>query len=182
MRYRTPSICVHCGARDGDDPAFCDAAAALGRSVAGKDWRLVYGAGDEGLMGHAARAAQNAGGDTIGVIPTHLLDLEKGKRDLDRLVITETMHERKKVMVMNSDAIALLPGGAGSLDEFFEALTWRQLGLHQKPIVVLNIAGYWDPLLATLLRNSSLKRAHPSPAEFRRQVRSQPCQGRRSCS
>lgn len=166
MHRTTPSICVYCGARDGDDPVFAEAAAALGGLIADKGWRLVYGAGDIGLMGRVARAAQNAGGDTMGVIPRHLLELEKGKRDLSRLVITETMHERKKVMVMNSDAIALLPGGAGSLDEFFEALTWRQLGLHAKPIVVLNIAGYWDPLLALIERVIGSNFAAPSLGSF----------------
>lgn len=108
--------------------------------------RLVYGAGDVGLMGAVARAAQAGGAETFGVIPTHLLDREVGKTDLNTFVITETMHERKKVMFMNADAVVVLPGGAGSLDEFFEVLTWRQLGLHDKPIFLLNTNGYWDPL------------------------------------
>lgn len=140
------SICVYCGSRAGDTPAFAREADALGRAIADTGWRLVYGAGDVGLMGLTARAAQNAGGDTFGVIPTHLLDLEVGKRDLTSFIVTETMHERKKVMLMNADAIVVLPGGAGSLDEFFEVLTWRQLGLHDKPIVLLSVDGYWDPL------------------------------------
>ena len=118
--------------------------------LAANGWRLVYGAGDVGLMGLVARAAQSAGGKTFGVIPTHLLDWEVGKRDLDTFVITETMHERKKVMIMNADAVVMLPGGAGSLDEFFEALTWRQLGLHGKPIILLNTADYWVPLTTLL--------------------------------
>lgn len=101
-------------------------------------------------MGEVARAAQEAGGETFGVIPTHLLAREVGKTDLTRFVITETMHERKKVMLMNADAVVLLPGGAGSLDEFFEALTWRQLGLHAKPIVLLDTEGFWAPLKAML--------------------------------
>jgi uncharacterized protein (TIGR00730 family) len=109
-------------------------------------WRLVYGAGDVGLMGRVANAVQSTGGATFGVIPTHLLNREVGKRDLDSFIITETMHERKKVMFMNCDAVVVLPGGAGSLDEYFEALTWRQLGLHNKPIFLLNINGFWDPL------------------------------------
>lgn len=141
------SVCVYCGARPGRAPAHEAAATDLGTALAGAGMRLVYGAGDIGLMGAVARAAQRAGGETFGVIPTHLLDREQGKRDVSRLVITETMHERKKVMVMNADAIVMLPGGAGSLDEFFEALTWRQLGLHSKPIYLLNVAGYWDPLV-----------------------------------
>ena len=108
---------------------------------------MVYGAGDVGLMGAVARAAQTAGGETFGVIPEHLVRWEVGKTDLTRYVVTETMHERKKVMFMNSDAIVVLPGGAGSLDEFFEVLTWRQLGLHEKPIYLLNTDGYWTPLM-----------------------------------
>ena len=144
----TPSICVYCGSRPGKHPAYMQAAEAFGQSIAKQGWRLVYGAGDVGLMGAVARAAQAAGADTFGVIPTHLMDMEVGKRDLTTFVVTENMHERKKVMYMNADAIVVLPGGAGSLDEFFEVLTWAQLGLHAKPIVVLNVNGYWAPLLA----------------------------------
>ncbi|SPF80892.1 TIGR00730 family Rossman fold protein [Pseudoprimorskyibacter insulae] len=144
------SICVYCGARPGNDPIYMETAAEMGQAIAAEQWRLVYGAGDVGLMGGVARAAQSAGAETFGVIPQHLLDWEVGKRDLTRFVVTETMHERKKVMVMNSDAIVVLPGGAGTLDEFFEVLTWRQLGLHNKPIVLINVGGYWDPLRALL--------------------------------
>jgi len=126
------------------------AATELGHLMAKAQIRLVYGAGDVGLMGAVARAAQASGAETFGVIPTHLLDREVGKADINTFVITETMHERKKVMFMNGDAIVVLPGGAGSLDEFFEVLTWRQLGLHAKPIFLLNINGYWDPLLGLM--------------------------------
>ena len=141
------SVCVYCGSRDGADPAFAQAATATGQMLAANGWRLVYGAGDVGLMGTVARAAQQAGGDTFGVIPAHLVALEVGKTDLTRYVVTETMHERKKVMFMNSDAVVVLPGGAGSLDELFEVLTWRQLGLHDKPVFLVNTNGYWDPLI-----------------------------------
>jgi len=140
------SVCVYCGSRDGTLPAYAQAATDTGQMLAANNWRLVYGAGDVGLMGRVANAVQDAGGKTFGVIPTHLLDWEVGKRDLDSFVITETMHERKKVMFMNADAVVVLPGGAGSLDEFFEALTWRQLKLHNKPLILLNIDGFWDPL------------------------------------
>ena len=98
-------------------------------------------------MGRVARSAQSAGGETFGVIPAHLMQMEVGKRDLSSFIVTENMHERKKVMFMNSDAIVVLPGGAGSLDEFFEVLTWRQIGLHEKPIYLLNSDGYWDKLI-----------------------------------
>ena len=144
------SICVFCGARPGTDPAYAIAAAALGASLAAHNWRLVYGAGDVGLMGVVARTAQAAGAQTFGVIPVHLLNQEVGKTDLTRFVITEDMHERKKVMFMNSDAIVVLPGGAGSLDEFFEVLTWAQIGLHAKPVFLVNVNGYWQPLLDLL--------------------------------
>ncbi|MEM8656924.1 MAG: TIGR00730 family Rossman fold protein [Pseudomonadota bacterium] len=144
------SICVYCGARDGASPAFAAAARDVGTLMAQAGHRLVYGAGDIGLMGQVARAAQAAGGETFGVIPTHLMGAEAGKRDLGTLVVTETMHERKKVMYMNADAILVLPGGAGTLDELFEVLTWRQLGLHSKPIALLDTDGYWQPLLALI--------------------------------
>lgn len=141
------SICVFCGSRPGRNPVHAAAAATLGREIAARGWRLVYGAGDVGLMGEIARAAQAAGAATFGVIPTHLVRAEVGKRDLTTYVVTEDMHERKKVMYMNSDAIVVLPGGAGSLDEFFEVLTWAQIGLHRKPILLLDQDGYWQPLL-----------------------------------
>ncbi len=146
MSGNPKSVCVYCGSRDGNSPEYAQAAADTGQMLAANNWRLVYGAGDVGLMGRVANAVQDAGGATFGVIPTHLLEWEVGKRDLDQFVITETMHERKKVMFMNADAVVVLPGGAGSLDEFFEALTWRQLKLHNKPLILLNIDGFWDPL------------------------------------
>lgn len=144
------SVCVYCGSRFGADPAYRADAEALGAALAENGWRLVYGAGDVGLMGAVATATQGAGGETFGVIPVHLLQREVGKRDLSAFIVTENMHERKKVMYMNSDAIVVMPGGAGSLDEFFEVLTWRQLGLHEKPVFLLNTAGYWDPLTALI--------------------------------
>lgn len=150
MAATSRSVCVYCGSRDGARPGYVADAQRLGEAIAREGWRLVYGAGDIGLMGAVARSAQDAGADTFGVIPSHLLAREQGKRDLGRFIVTENMHERKTVMYMNSDAIVVLPGGAGSLDEFFEVLTWRQLGLHQKPIFLLNTEGYWDPLIALI--------------------------------
>jgi len=144
------SVCVFCGSRFGRDEGYKISAIALGEALAKNDMRLVYGAGDVGIMGAVAKATQSAGGETFGVIPVHLLDKEVGKRDLSRFIITENMHERKKVMFMNSDAIVTLPGGAGSLDELFEVLTWRKLGLHEKPVYLLNVNGFWDPMLALL--------------------------------
>ncbi|MEM6587225.1 MAG: TIGR00730 family Rossman fold protein [Pseudomonadota bacterium] len=144
------SICVFCGSRGGVNPAYEAAAAHLGGAIASRNWRLIYGAGDVGLMGAVADAAQKGGTDTFGAIPEHLVKWEVGKTDLTQYVVTETMHERKKVMFMNCDAVVVLPGGAGSLDEFFEVLTWRQLRLHEKPLILLNVEGYWDPLLALM--------------------------------
>ncbi len=160
------SVCVFCGSRFGTDRAYRTAAHDLGTALAQNRMRLVYGAGDVGLMGEVANAAQSAGGQTFGVIPIHLLDREVGKRDLTRFVVTENMHERKKVMFMNADAIVTLPGGAGSLDEFFEVVTWAQLGVHNKPIYLLNINGYWDPLLSLIDHQISHGFADPSLREL----------------
>lgn len=145
-----PSVCVFCGSRNGNRPAYAETARATGQMLARHGWRLVYGAGDIGLMGEVARSAIEAGGATFGVIPIHLLRREVGRRDLTTFVVTEDMHERKKVMFMNSDAVVVLPGGAGTLDELFEVLTWRQLGLHDKPILLLDTEGYWQPLLSAI--------------------------------
>lgn len=141
------SVCVYCGSRDGAKPTYANAARALGSAIAENGWRLVFGAGDVGLMGAVAEAAMEHGAETLGVIPTHLLSREAPQGRLTQRIITETMHERKKVMFMNADAVAVLPGGAGSLDEFFEVLTWAQLGLHDKPILMLDADGYWRPLV-----------------------------------
>jgi len=151
MTQKPPySVCVFCGSRFGRNSSYKDSASELGEALAKNEMRLVYGAGDIGLMGAVANATQRANGETFGVIPVHLLKKEAGKRDLTSFIITENMHERKKVMFMNADAIVTLPGGAGSLDELFEVLTWRQLGLHEKPVYLLNVKGFWDPLLALL--------------------------------
>ena len=147
MSHTPYSICVYCGSRDGADPAYRTTALDTGRAIAANGWRLVYGAGDVGLMGAVAEAATAAGATTLGVIPTHLLDTEAPRGVYGDRIQTETMHERKKVMFMNADAVMVLPGGAGSLDEFFEVLTWAQLGLHAKPVILLNANGYWQPLI-----------------------------------
>ncbi len=160
------SVCVYCGSRAGTHPAYLDAARATGAAIAAQGWRLVYGAGDIGLMGAVAEAASSAGAPTLGIIPTHLLDREAPRRAFGDRIITETMHERKKVMFMNADAVIVLPGGAGSLDEFFEVLTWAQLGLHAKPIVLVNVQGYWDPLLALLDHVIAQGFADPSVRDF----------------
>ncbi len=150
MTDTRPAVCVYCGSRMGARASYRAAAEEVGTRLARKGWQLVYGAGDVGLMGVVAGAAQAGGGETLGVIPQHLLAREVGRRELTRFVVTETMHERKKVMFMNAHAAIVLPGGAGSLDEFFEVLTWAQLGLHAKTIVLLDTEGYWQPLVALL--------------------------------
>ena len=150
MMTKPFSVCLFCGSRTGDDPAFAAAADSLGLALAQGGHRLVYGAGDQGLMGRAARAAQAAGGAITGVIPQHLVDVEAGKSDVDEFLVTETMHQRKMLMFERSEAVIALPGGPGTLDELIEVLTWRQLRLHAKPVVVLNVAGFWNPLLALL--------------------------------
>jgi len=122
----------------------------LGKIIAENNWRLVYGAGNVGLMGVVANSVQFNKGEILGVIPKHLLEREVGKTDLSTFIITENMHERKKVMFMNSDFVVILPGGLGTLDEFFEILTWKQLGLHEKKIIIININGFWDKLIELL--------------------------------
>ena len=144
------SICVFCGARPGTSPRFEAAAKELGETISAQGWRLVYGAGDQGIMGAVANAVRERSGRALGVIPEHLVTAARMRQPGTDIVVTETMHERKKVMYVNSDAFVILPGGAGTLDEFFEILTWKQLGRHDKPIVIINIDGYWDALGALL--------------------------------
>jgi uncharacterized protein (TIGR00730 family) len=142
------SICIYCGSRTGRSHKYAREARALGGALAQAGYALVYGAGDQGIMGETARAAQSAGARITGFIPRHLFELEVGKQDIHSLIVTETMHERKKLMLGNADAVVALPGGPGTLDELIEVLTWRNLGLHQKPVFLLNTNDYWGPLLA----------------------------------
>lgn len=144
------SICVYCGSRGGDDPAFAAAAHAIGRAIGERGWRLVYGGGRVGLMGEVANAALAAGAKVIGVIPHALVAREQGHGGLDELIVVDTMHERKRLMAEHSDAFIALPGGIGTFEELFEAWTWLQLGYHDKPVGVLNAAGYYDGLLSFL--------------------------------
>ena len=153
MGLKPLSVCVFCGSRNGDNPAFIAEARQFGNLLAQRGHRLVYGAGDRGIMGETARAMQQAGGHVTGVIPQHLVDAEVGKDDVNDYIVTTNMHERKMLMFERSDAVATLPGGPGTLDELIEVLTWRQLGLHRKPLILMNVEGYWDPLL-TLLQNT----------------------------
>lgn len=142
------SICVFCGANAGTDPIYTQTATQLGEHIALHGYRLVYGAGNVGLMGVVADAVLQHGGKALGVIPEFLEKWEVAHYGLDELVLTNTMHERKAIMAEQADAFVALPGGYGTLDELFEILTWRQLKLHQKPIGLLNVKGYFDPLLS----------------------------------
>ncbi len=141
-------LCVFCGSSHGDDPAFAVAARSLGLAIAERGDHLVYGGGGIGLMGVVADAVLEAGGVVVGVIPAPLATREVAHSSLTELVVVETMHERKAKMAELADAFLALPGGFGTFDELFEILTWAQLGIHRKPIGLLNISGYFDPLLA----------------------------------
>jgi len=140
------SVCVYCGSSVGANPRFAEAAQQLGTELAEHGIRLVYGGGRIGLMGHLADAVLARGGQVIGVIPEHLQAREKGHHGVTELRVVASMHERKNLMFQLSDAFVILPGGFGTLDEAFEMLTWRQLNLHDKPILFLNVARYWARL------------------------------------
>jgi uncharacterized protein (TIGR00730 family) len=140
------SVCVYCGSSVGARPRYREVARAFGHELAGHRIRLVYGGGGVGLMRELADATMAAGGQAIGVIPELLQKREKGHRGITELRVVASMHERKNLMFELSDAFVVLPGGFGTLDEAFEMMTWRQLGMHDKPILFLNMDGYWDPL------------------------------------
>ncbi len=142
------TICLYCGARTGNNPLYAEVAAELGAALADSGWCLVYGGGGVGLMGIAARAALAAGGNVIGVIPRALFEREQGLDAVSELVVTETLRERKAIMFERSDAFIAMPGGFGTLEELVETLTLRQLRYHNRPIYLLNSAGFYDPLLA----------------------------------
>jgi uncharacterized protein (TIGR00730 family) len=141
-------ICVYCGSSSGHDPRFVAAARRFGEILALNRIGLVYGGGSAGLMGTLARAVHDHGGDVVGIIPQFLKAEERMFADADELVVTSGMHERKWQMFERADAFVALPGGVGTLEELVEQLTWAQLGRHRKPILLANIAGFWDPLLA----------------------------------
>jgi len=140
---RIHSLCVFCGSRAGVDPAFTQAAEQLGRSLAERGVRLVYGGGSIGLMGVLTLTVLDHGGEVTGVIPEFLLRREVGNPALTELIVVDSMHERKRRMFELADAFAVLPGGLGTLDEAIEIITWQQLGLHAKPIGVLSVGDYW---------------------------------------
>ena len=144
------SLCVYCGSSTGRDPAHRTAAAAVGRLLATNGVRLVYGGGAVGLMGVVADAVMEAGGEVFGVIPRGLFANEVGHQGITELVEVESMHQRKQLMAEEADAFLALPGGLGTLEELAEITTWAQLGIHSKPVGVLDLDGFWQPLLAFL--------------------------------
>ena len=146
------AVCVYCGSNAGNKPAYAERAAALGTRLAQEKLALVYGGGNVGLMGIVADAALAAGGEVIGVIPEQLVGWEVAHRGLTRLEVVANMHERKARMFDLSDAFVALPGGFGTLDEMFEMLTWRQLGLGDKPCAFLDVDGFFAPLVAMMDR------------------------------
>jgi uncharacterized protein (TIGR00730 family) len=147
MAEPTFSLCVYCGSKPGDLPAFAESAKKVGQWIAHHGGQLVYGGGRNGLMGIVANATLEAGGRVVGVIPRALVENEWAHDDCTELHIVETMHERKQMMAERADAFLALPGGIGTFEEFFEVWTWRQLGYHNKPIGLLNLNGYYDTML-----------------------------------
>lgn len=146
------SVCVYCGSAAGNRPVYAAAARAFGTAAAARGLRVIYGGASVGLMGALADAALDAGGEVEGVIPRRLVERELAHATLTRLHVVDSMLERKELMASLSDAFVALPGGIGTLDELFETLTWTQLGIHAKPSGLLDVEGYWQPLLVLLER------------------------------
>jgi uncharacterized protein (TIGR00730 family) len=144
------SVCVYCGSRPGAEPHYTDAAQRVGQWIGQHGGQLVYGGGNNGLMGTVAQATLDAGGRVVGVIPKALVEKEWANHACTELHVVDTMHERKRLMAEHADAFLALPGGIGTFEEFFEVWTWRQLGYHDKPVGLLNLAGYYDGLLQFL--------------------------------
>ena len=150
MMTHVKQVCVYCSARDAVDPLYIKAARELGETLATNSRSLIYGGGSTGLMGAITDATIEHGGYVTGIIPEHLRDVEQMHKGVQNLVVVETMHERKRRMAEMADAFVIMPGGFGTMDEFFEILTWRQLGLHDKPILIVNINGFWDHLISLI--------------------------------
>ncbi|WP_439587313.1 TIGR00730 family Rossman fold protein [Hydrogenophaga sp.] len=147
MTSTTFSLCVYCGSRPGTEPAFAEAARTVGEWIGSRGGQLVYGGGRNGLMGIVAEATLTAGGRVVGIIPKALVEKEWAHQGCTELHVVDTMHERKRLMADRADAFLALPGGIGTFEEFFEVWTWRQLGYHDKPVGLLNVAGYYDGLM-----------------------------------
>lgn len=163
------ALCVFCGSQFGDNPAYRGAAEALGKALAAHNAALVYGGGKVGLMGACADGVLSGGGRVVGVIPTFLRDKELAHTNAQEMIVVPDMHTRKRIMFERADAFCILPGGIGTLDEFFEIITWRQLHVHNKPIVILNVDGYWDHmkgLLETIITRGFAHQGHDQLVDF----------------
>ncbi|WP_282608003.1 TIGR00730 family Rossman fold protein [Pelagibius sp. Alg239-R121] len=158
------ALCIYCGASQNVDPRHLEKAGELGRVTAEKSIDLVYGGGHSGMMGAAADGALSAGGRVIGIIPEHLRAREAAHTGVTEMVVVDSMHVRKQMMFERADAFCILPGGLGTLDETFEIITWKQLGLHDKPVILLNLFGFWEPLLEMVQRQIDGGYLHEDPA------------------
>jgi uncharacterized protein (TIGR00730 family) len=158
------TVCVYCGSGPGTNPRFIEAAIGLGKILAENGIRLVYGGGSIGLMGAVATSVLDHGGTVTGIIPDFLTTRENALKRVQEMIVTPDMHERKRLMFERSDAFVALPGGIGTLEELVEQLTWQQLGRHAKPILLANIEGFWEPLLALLAHMRATEFIRPSLA------------------
>jgi len=158
------TICVYCGSGPGSNPRFIETAIALGKILAENRIRLVYGGGSIGLMGALATSVLDHGGTVTGIIPDFLTSRENALTRAQELIVTPDMHERKRLMFERSDAFVALPGGVGTLEELVEQLTWKQLGRHTKPVLLANVDGFWEPLLALLAHMRATQFIRPSLA------------------
>ena len=154
------AVCVYCGSSNSASPAYLEAAALLGKTLAGEGVKLVYGGGGVGLMGACARAAHEAGGDVLGIMPEFLRGREILFDDVETIVV-QSMHERKQLLFDNADAFVVLPGGIGTLEEVIELMSWRRMSLHAKPLVFYSPDGFWEPLFE-LLRHTVQERLTPA--------------------
>ena len=164
MTNKIRTVCVYCGSGPGTNPRFVEAAIALGKALAENGIRLVYGGGSIGLMGAVATSVLDHGGTVTGIIPDFLTTRENALRRVQEMIVTPDMHERKRLMFERSDAFVALPGGIGTLEELVEQLTWQQLGRHSKPVLLANIDGFWEPLLALLAHMRATEFIRPSLA------------------
>ena len=156
------TVCVYCGSGPGTNPHFIEAAIAFGKALADDGVRLVYGGGSLGLMGAVASSVLDHGGSVTGIIPEFLTSRENALTRVQEMIVTPDMHERKRLMFERSDAFVALPGGIGTLEELVEQLTWQQLGRHSKPVLLANIDGFWEPLLALLAHMRAMQFIRPT--------------------
>jgi uncharacterized protein (TIGR00730 family) len=156
------TVCVYCGSGPGSSPRFVEAALALGKNFAENNIRLVYGGGSIGLMGAVAKSTLDHGGSVTGIIPDFLRAREHALTRVQEMIVTPDMHERKRLMFERSDAFVALPGGIGTLEELVEQMTWQQLGRHSKPVLLANIDGFWEPLIALLSHMRSTEFIRPA--------------------